>query len=274
MKPAVRFCVILAVCSIVAAQSKPASDEVIWDEFVRWVEVLRPLPVGQNAVPSEVYVKALTQRAVPNEEAKRRWDRVSTILRRGSPEREKIFWNGVFKLGGGPSDPLRLLQESVRRVPAGKALDPGMGRGRNAIWLASLGWDVTGYDIAADALSIAQGYAKEAGVKIKTIESSHEKFDFGENQWDLIVCAYNFMDLTDPKWPPIIWRALKPSGLLVWQTGASDAPRFNSKTILEGWARFHLVRFEDLDPGVVDDDWTSTAPRPVRVMRLVVRKQP
>ena len=55
-----------------------------------------------------------------------------------------------------------------------------MGRGRNGIWLASAGWDVTGYDISADALEVAQAYAKQAGVKVKTTVSSHEEFDFGD----------------------------------------------------------------------------------------------
>ena len=187
------------------------------------------LPVGQRSNQSEcVYVKTFTDAGVPVGEAKRRWDRV-TILRRGSPDREKIFWNGTFRLGGGPSDPLRLLQESVRKMPAGKALDPGMGGGRNAVWLASLGWDVTGYDISPDALSMAQANAEKAGVRIKTIESSHDKFDFGENQWDLIVCAYNFMEVTDQKWPPVIWRALKPKGVVVWQQFLRSESGFRSQ---------------------------------------------
>jgi hypothetical protein len=54
----------------------------------------------------------------------------------------------------------------------------------------------------------------------------------------------------------------------------SDAGvKFSSKTILDGWARFHLVRFEDLGAGLVDDDWDSTGPRQIRLIRLVVRKQ-
>ena len=160
-------------------------------------------------------------------------------------------------------------------MPAGKALDPGMGGGRNAVWLASLGWDVTGYDISPDALSMAQANAEKAGVRIKTIESSHEKFDFGENQWDLIVCAYNFMEVTDQKWPPVIWRALKPKGVVVWQQflrPESEGANISPSKILQDWARFHLIHFEDLDAGVVDDDWLPS--QWSRTIRLVVRKEP
>ena len=274
MNLAVRICVIGLACGAAFAQQQPASDNAIWEEYVKWVESLRPLPAGQRTDPGGAYRGALTVRGVAAEEASRRWDRVN-VLRRGSPDREKIYWNHAFKLGGGPSDPLRLLQESIRKVPAGKALDPGMGRGRNGIWLATLGWDVTGYDISADALSVAQSYAEKTGAKIKTIETSHEKFDFGENRWDLIVCAYNFMDVTDPKWPPVFLRALKPGGLVVWQTFlATDTStaKISASKILELWGHFHLVRFEDLDAGVVDDDWIPS--RTNRTIRLVVRKEP
>lgn len=236
MRLAILFCGLVAVCSVVSAQQeKVASDEVIWAEYVKWVEGLQPLPVGQQANPSEVYVRAATERGVSAEEAKRRWDRISSTLRRGSPDREKIFWNGAFKLGAGPSDPLRILQESVRKVRPGKALDAGMGRGRNGIWLASLGWDVTGYDISADALTVAQNYARARNVKVDTVESSHDEFAFGESQWDLIVCAYNFMSIADLKWPAIFWRALKPGGLVVWQTSAADSAQFNSGDVLKLW---------------------------------------
>ena len=274
MKFFVRFCVVAISCGLELAQDQSASDVLIWEEYVKWVEALRPLPAGQHANPAEVYITALKERGISAEEAKRRWDRVSAI-RRGSPDRERFYWDHTFKLGGGPSDPLRVLQEAIRNVPSGRALDPGMGRGRNAIWLASLGWNVTGYDISADALDVAQAYAKQAGVKVQTILSSHDKFDFGENQWDLIVCSYNFMDIADPKWPGVFWRALKPKGVVVWQTflgvGASQAEIGASK-LLEPWVRFHLIRFEDLDAGVVDDDWAPS--RSNRTIRIVVRKAP
>ena len=272
MKLLIRLCLIVIAYGIAAAQPATIADAVIWEEYVKWVEALPALPPGQHLNGGEVYMRAQTDRGVSAAEAKRRWDRI-TVIRRGSPDREKIFWDHAFKLGGGPSDPLRLLQESIGKVRPGKALDPGMGRGRNGIWLASMGWEVTGYDISADALNVAQAYADKAGVKIKTVISSHEKFDFGESQYDLIVCAYNFMDVADPKWPPIFWRTLKPKGIAVWQTILPpDQATLGADKILDGWKRFHLIRFDDLDAGVVDDDWGPS--RNLRTIRLVVRKEP
>lgn len=57
-----------------------------------------------------------------------------------------------------------------------------MGRGRNAIYLALLGWDVTGYDMSKEALRAAQESAAAAGAKLTTILAQHDTFDFGEDR--------------------------------------------------------------------------------------------
>ena len=130
--------------SLSFAQPTPASDEAIWAEFAAYVEQLKPLPPGQSIPGRTRYVAALTARGVPEAEAVRRFERVN-VLRRQSVDREKVYWNAAFKSGGGPSSPLRLLQEALYKVKPGKALDAGMGRGRNTIFLAATGWNATGY---------------------------------------------------------------------------------------------------------------------------------
>jgi 2-polyprenyl-3-methyl-5-hydroxy-6-metoxy-1,4-benzoquinol methylase len=144
-----------------------------------------------------------------------------------------------------------------------------MGRGRNAIFLASLGWDVTGYDIAADALTAAQAHASRAGVTIRTQEASHDTFDFGALQWDLIVCAYCYMRIQDTQWPAIFLAALKPGGVFVFQTSTARMP---VAEIAARWKDFHVLRVEDLDAGMVDDDWGPSRTSPT--VKLVVRRNP
>jgi SAM-dependent methyltransferase len=254
--------------SLAPAQTPPASDEAIWTEFAVFAEQLKPLPPGQSIPGRTRYIEFLKAGGVPEAEAIRRFERIN-ILRRQSVEREKIYWNASFKSGGGPSSPLRLLQEALYKVKPGKALDAGMGRGRNTIFLASTGWDATGYDMSPDALTAAQAEAAAAGVKIKTIEAKHDDFPFGENQWDLIVCAYCYLMPGDAKWPPIFLKALKPGGLVVFQTSVGGNPSW--KQLTENWSGFHLLRLEDLDAGFIDDDWAPS--RTNRTVRLVARKE-
>ena len=135
--------------------------------------------------------------------------------------------------------------------------------------LGGLGGGAGGYDMSVDALEVAQSYAEKAGVKIKTVEAKHDTFAFGEGQWDLIVCAYCYMQPNEDQWPEIFWKALRPGGLVVFQTSVSRPIKVGE--LAERWKRFRLVRLEDLDAGVVDNDWVPSKTNPTS--KLVVRKE-
>jgi SAM-dependent methyltransferase len=260
--------VLLMVALGLCGQTAPLGDAEIWTQFSAWVEQLKALPPGERVSFKDRFVKDMAGAGVGEQEAGRRFDRVS-VLRRASTEKERVYWNGAFKCGGGPDAPLQLLQETVRSMKPGRALDAGMGRGRNAIFLASLGWDVTGYDMAADALKAAQAAATVAKVKIQTREARHDTFPFGDSQWDLIVCAYCFMQLDDEQWPSVFLKALKPGGVVVFQT--STGSRQTAAAQAARWKGFRLLRFADLDAGVVDNDWTPSKTFPTGM--LVARKE-
>src|SRR5262245_2862747 len=88
-------------------------------------------------------------------------------LARSSDEGDR--WNYVFATGAGTlfnPEPNALLADSVKDVKPGKALDVGMGQGRNAVYLATKGWDVTGMDPAEVGLAIARQSALETKVRI------------------------------------------------------------------------------------------------------------
>jgi len=48
--------------------------------------------------------------------------------------------------------PNRYVVEHTTALPMGRALDLACGEGRNALWLATRGWQVTGLDYSAVAL--------------------------------------------------------------------------------------------------------------------------
>jgi SAM-dependent methyltransferase len=58
-------------------------------------------------------------------------------------------------------------EESERTQPFGKVLDLGCGTGFSAVKLAKRGWQVTGIDLVAKALSTARKRALEAGVQVQ-----------------------------------------------------------------------------------------------------------
>src|SRR4029453_617252 len=116
------------------------------------------------------YVARLVQQGMARKEAGGRFERIF-VLPPEWVDGEPVYWDGAFKSGTGPDNPLRLLQETIRKLKPGRALDAGMGRGRNSLFLASVRWDTTGYDISAEALKAARTHAEKAGVKIRTVQA-------------------------------------------------------------------------------------------------------
>ena len=51
--------------------------------------------------------------------------------------------------------PNRFLVAEAEPLEPGRALDLACGEGQNAVWLASLGWDVTGVDFSEVAIAKA-----------------------------------------------------------------------------------------------------------------------
>ena len=185
------------VALLLAQPATTLDDAALWAHYEAWVGKLVVIKPGDKRAWPTCTSRSSSPRACRR---RRRPSATSASTSSGASRRAKemVYWNGAFKLGGGPDAPLQLLQETVRHLRPGKVIEPGMGRGRNAIWLAGLGWDVTGYDIAKDALTVAQANATRAGVKVTALEGNHDTFDFGTNQWDLILCAYCYMRSTTP----------------------------------------------------------------------------
>ena len=248
-----------------AREESALSDAGIWDDFARWVEGLPRRPPGESASLRDLYVKHVTRSGLSIEEARRRLARID-ILRGESLRRERIYWNGKHKLGDGPAAPLALVREAVRGVPPGRALDVAMGNGRHSMYLASLGWSVTGYDFSPESVRGALAAAANAGVTITAVEATHDTFDLGRNQWDLIVLSYPYTDAMDPQWPPRLSQALAPGGIVVFQNSVPLGRK--PADVADLWKSLHLIRLELIDHG---EDWLEG--QELQTVKIIARRQ-
>lgn len=107
-------------------------------------------------------------------------------------EDERAMWNRVYsdEISSIPSFPNRFMAEVIQGRKPGRALDVGMGQGRNSVYLARLGWDVTGVDISDQGIAIARTEATRLGLKINFVVADIAAFDVGRSKWDLIVGLY------------------------------------------------------------------------------------
>lgn len=121
-------------------------------------------------------------------------------------------WDRTYARGTGfRLEPNALLQQTAASLPPGVALDVGMGQGRNALHLASLGWKVTGVDPSVEGNRIAREAAAAKGLTLDAVVGGIEDFDLGRERYDLVALIYvGGADLAER-----IIAALKPGGVVV-----------------------------------------------------------
>lgn len=88
------------------------------------------------------------------------------------------------------TEPNSYLVSVSELIPQGRVLCLCEGEGRNAVYLAQLGCEVTAVDASAVGMRKAQQLAKERGVSITTMVSDLAHFTIEPNQWDAIVSIF------------------------------------------------------------------------------------
>jgi tellurite methyltransferase len=109
------------------------------------------------------------------------------------PEFDRTKWDAKYADPDfAPREPSAVLMALEEFLPKqGRAIDVAGGAGRNAIWLAQRGLDVTIADVSAVGLEQAGQRAAQAGVMIRTLCTDLEEKTFPAGPWDLIVsCRY------------------------------------------------------------------------------------
>ena len=247
-----------------------ADEEGIWREYIAWYRT-QPASVTD---PRGAYLDHLKRSGVADAEVQQRSRIIERLSRERREELYPLFFDRTYSSAAPRfnTEPNALLVEAVRDLTPGRALDIDMGQGRNAVFLASKGWDVTGFDFSAEGVRAAREAAKKAGVTLTVLERRHEDFDFGRAHWDLVVMSYTWVPLRAPYVGRIL-ESLKPGGVLVFEhlmdeSGSDGAapwlPRPNE--LLRVFESLRILRYEDARTNA---DW---AWRPERIARLVAQK--
>jgi len=99
------------------------------------------------------------------------------------------MWDRRFLDKPWPSEPDVLLVELAASLPPGRGIDLGSGPGRNSLWLAAKGWDMTLLDASRVALAQADARAEEAGVHVNTVHGDVVGWRPTGPTYDLVVVA-------------------------------------------------------------------------------------
>lgn len=102
------------------------------------------------------------------------------------------FWNKryaaeTYAYGTEPND---FLREHASVIPTGKVLSLAEGEGRNAVYLASLGYQVTGVDQSDVAMKKALALATEKALSIAYFQADLTSYDLGNAQWSGVIAIW------------------------------------------------------------------------------------
>lgn len=181
-----------------------------------------------------------------------------------------IFWQKRFEqdsyyYGTKAND---FLQQNAQRIPKrGRVLSIGEGEGRNAVFLASLGYEVTALDIAESGLEKVRQLAKRHDVQVKTIHADLNNYDFSQQQWDGVISIFCHL-------PPRLRRevhqniakALAPNGVflleaytpnqLQYDTGGPKQPHYlyHLKDLAEDFNHLNIIRLEEIEREIYEGE--------------------
>jgi tellurite methyltransferase len=153
--------------------------------------------------------------------------------------------------------PARFLVENIDLLPGGRVLDVAMGDGRNAIFLASKGFNSEGIDLSEENIARAQASARDNGVTIKARAVDLEKDPYIQpGAYDVIICfRYLQRSLI-----PHMKNGLREGGIIVYETYTIDQLQFGKpknpdfllghNELLNMFRDFYCIRYHE---GIIYD---------------------
>ena len=142
----------------------------------------------------------------------------------------KEFWNEryaetAYAYGQEANDFLKAQQIGSDL----KVLCLAEGEGRNGVYLAGLGNDVTCVDYSEEGLKKTTQLAVQNGVEVSCICADLGEMQLQANTWDVIVAIFaHFPKLVKSHIWPQIFTALKPGGKLIMEVYDQEQLRFGT----------------------------------------------
>jgi len=144
----------------------------------------------------------------------------------------KSIWNQRFSESDYAygREPNQFLKEVLQNINSGKILFPAEGEGRNAVFAASLGWEVDALDFCEAGKVKAEKLAGEQNVKVNYW--LEDLFDYipKPNYYDVIALIYMHLDDKDlqSNMHKKAIKALKPGGKIIIEAFEKEQIKYNS----------------------------------------------
>lgn len=125
------------------------------------------------------------------------------------------YSNEAYAYGLEPND---FLKQELEKISPAKILFPAEGEGRNALFAASLGWEVSAFDIAQEGKNKAMKLAQERGLSIDYQVGNLTELNYTPAQFDAIALVYaHFPAAIKSELHKAFSNLLKPGGIIIFE---------------------------------------------------------
>lgn len=157
------------------------------------------------------------------------------------------------------------LKEQLDKLPAQRILFAAEGEGRNAVYAAQKGWEVTAFDISDEGRKKALQLAEEVGVRLDYQVGELPNLDFSTQTFDVLALIYaHFPAKLKSDYHKRLARLLPTNGLVIFEAfskkhlayrqqnpkvggPADDALLFSIEEIKADFCDFEFVYLKELE---------------------------
>lgn len=144
----------------------------------------------------------------------------------------KDFWNERYAEDGlayGEQANEFLITQVSLLPPKANVLVIGDGEGRNGVWLAGQGFQVTSVDYSHVAIDKINAFAKERQVSVKAVFADLTTWDWPEETFDVVVSIYvHFPPDHRAQMHSNMIKALKPGGKIIMEAFHKEQLEYSS----------------------------------------------
>lgn len=128
---------------------------------------------------------------------------------------DERYHNEEFAYG---TEPNNFLKEQLQKLPKGKILFAAEGEGRNAVFAAKMGWDVSAFDISIEGKKKAARLAEAQRVSIDYRLGELQDLGFKQEQFDTIALIYaHFPAEIKSTIHRLLSQYLRPDGIVIFE---------------------------------------------------------
>lgn len=181
--------------------------------------------------------------------------------------------------GKTPND---FLQENAHLIPQGSVLCVADGEGRNSVFLATTGRDVSSVDISDVGVAKTKKLASEKGVSVDAQVGDLADFELGRNKWQGVISIFAHLPIRlRQNLHRRVIDSLAPGGIVLLEaytvdqlgrgTGGPQVPELlmSAESLSQEFASLEIIHLKELEREVVEGSGHTGH---AAVVQLIARK--